>query len=272
MQSTLDRQGALGIAELLVLWQNPDTRAMIPVAVLSYDGSTYAFRYFEAASKLEGFRPFLGFRDLEKTYRSDTLFPLFRERALDPARPDFQRYVESIDLDVESASPWEILVHSGGKSEGDTLQLTPFPIDHDGEWQFRFMVAGVRYLREKSVIVGGRELGMYSPDEYEAILSSVRAGDRLIVENEDGNAYAESACVLLTEDDCVVGYLPDWISRLAAEFDFSTSDTRIVVEHSNGSEAGWHLRLLVRMDVAASTGLSTEKVLAVLDTQRTSAR
>jgi hypothetical protein len=58
------------ITELLVTWQQPETRAMLPVARLSFDGESYRFNYLPAAKSIDGFRPLIGFKDVEKSYES----------------------------------------------------------------------------------------------------------------------------------------------------------------------------------------------------------
>ena len=40
MQSTLDAKSVVTVSELLVLWQQPSNRAMVPVAILSFDGTS----------------------------------------------------------------------------------------------------------------------------------------------------------------------------------------------------------------------------------------
>ena len=36
--------------ELLVLWQHPSTRAIVPIGRLGFDGATYTFGYTQAAA------------------------------------------------------------------------------------------------------------------------------------------------------------------------------------------------------------------------------
>ena len=136
MPSVLERSAddVATVTELLVVWQQPSTRAMIPVGVLTFDGETYTFEYLPNVAGVDEFRPLLGFRDLAETYESDELFSLFRERVLDPTRPDFARVLDGLSLDPASATPWEQLVRSGGSSEGDTLQVTPIPRKHEACW------------------------------------------------------------------------------------------------------------------------------------------
>lgn len=234
------------ITELLVTWQQPDTRAMLPVARLSFDGEAYRFNYLPTATSIDGFRPLIGFKDVSKTYESGELFPLFQERILDPARDDFERVLTELDLDPASATPWEQLVRSGGGSEGDTLQVTPLPHEDHTDWSCTALVAGLRYFQMKSVRTELGDTPVYSESGFEAVLASLEAGSALIVRKEIGNVYNSDALLLFTPGGDVVGYLPDWVAKLsAAARNAGGADPLVTVERVNAMDSGWHLRVLV---------------------------
>lgn len=238
------REGA--ITELLVTWQQPETRAMLPVARLSFDGEAYRFNYLPTAKSIDGFRPLIGFKDVEKTYESGELFPLFQERVLDPARDDFERVLTELDLDPAKATPWEQLVRSGGGSEGDTLQVTPLPHQDHEVWECTALVAGLRYFQMKSVLTELGETPVYSADGFEAVLNSLEIGTSLVVRKEIGNVYNPDALLLFTSDGDVLGYLPDWVARLStASRVAGGADPTVRVERVNALDSGWHLRVLV---------------------------
>lgn len=233
--------------ELLVIWQQPTSRAMIPVGVLTFDGETYTFVYLPNAADIAEFRPLIGFRDLSKTYESDELFPLFRERVLDPTRPDFFRVIDELSLDPASATPWEQLVRSGGASEGDTLQVIPFPRETSGGWMCTALVAGVRYLGKKSVETEHGVVQSYSGDELEIVLRGLEIGQQLKIVAEIGNTYNPEAQLLFTAAGELVGYVPDWLAKLMAPSLAAGIDGRAIIERVNGPSAGWHLRVLVNL-------------------------
>lgn len=253
MPSTLDEKSSSvqgsGIAELLVLWQDPATRAMLPVGVLSFDGIQYRFEYLPAAQRSKDFRPLLGFKDLGASYLSEELFPLFRERVLDPSRPDFARVVERLDLDVSHATPWEQLVRTGGTSEGDTLQVTPLPHAAGEGWACTFLAAGMRYSMSKSVLTARGATGPVTSVEYEASLDRLRPGEVLDLELELNNSYSDDA-KLMFHGDSVIAYLPDWLARLCAAPWRKGMPMEAKVIRVNDQSAGWHLRLLVGLVVA----------------------
>lgn len=249
------------ITELLVTWQQPDTRAMLPVARLSFDGEAYRFNYLPTVSSIDGFRPLIGFRDVGETYESDELFPLFQERILDPARDDFERVLTELDLDPSSATPWEQLVRSGGGSEGDTLQVTPLPHEDMGDWECTALVAGVRYFQMKSVRTGQGETPIYSAQEFEAVLASLEVGSSLEVRKEIDNVYNSDALLLFTPDGHVVGYLPDWIARVSAAARLAGgADPTVQVDRVNSVESGWHLRILVSVKWDATVAQLTPRL------------
>ncbi|WJL97038.1 hypothetical protein QSU92_07690 [Microbacterium sp. ET2] len=238
------------LAQLLVKWQQPSTRALRPVGVLSFDGEVYRFSYLSSVHDLAGFRPLMGFPDLDKKYESAALFTLFKERVLDPSRPDYARYVTELDLDPERATPWELLTRSGGESAGDTLQLQPFPRKTSAGWGCRAMVAGVRHLALKEVDLGSTRSGRYSAEGLERLLSDLHAGDELHVTREIGNTWDPAAALLVTPTGDAIGYLPNWLARLVEPFTRSDSGRcHAHVERVNPLDAGWHLRVLFDLEV-----------------------
>ncbi|MGH3188754.1 MAG: hypothetical protein ACRDOL_16095 [Streptosporangiaceae bacterium] len=72
---------------LVVAWQHPQDRSIQPVGFLIRDGKGYEFHYIRNALNVTDFRPLLGFEDLHASYRSEDLFPLFAQRAMDLGGP-----------------------------------------------------------------------------------------------------------------------------------------------------------------------------------------
>lgn len=250
MPSVLEDMAAdvVTATELLVVWQQPSSRAMIPVGVLAFDGRLYTFEYLPNVAEIDEFRPLLGFRDFTVTYESDELFPLFHERVLDPTRPDFTRVLDDLKIDPASATPWEQLVRSGGSSEGDTLQVTPLPREEaGGGWTCTALVAGVRYLARKSIATADGATRIYTADELESLLDRLSAGQVLRVVAEVGNEYNAEAQVLFTDQQEPVGYLPDWLAKLTAPCLTNGSTLHAVIDRVNDTSAGWHLRVLVTL-------------------------
>lgn len=93
-----DEDGGSAPSRLVVAWQHPQTRLISAVGMLDVETERYRFRYLRRAIRTTDFRPFLGFREFERTYLSDELFPLFQQRVMNPRRPDYERYIRSLSL------------------------------------------------------------------------------------------------------------------------------------------------------------------------------
>src|SRR5687767_3757514 len=98
-------------SSLFLAWQAPaPARAWFPVGRLDADlkKHLYEFRYIQGALRAQkqvGFRPLAAFPDLRTRYRASELFPLFKNRVLDPSRKDFADYLRSLDLDPAHSDP-----------------------------------------------------------------------------------------------------------------------------------------------------------------------
>ena len=224
------------VSRLIVAWQHPVRRLITPVGLLETDGAVYSFHYLRRAADVEDFEPFLGFPDMTVTYRADELFPLFAQRVMDPRRPDYMRYMTSLDLPQE-ASPLEQLARSGGRRTGDTIQLFPIPsVTPDGSTAFRFLVHGIRYV----------------PGAEEALLT-LQDGDVLSIEDEPTNEHNARAVLTTTRDGLRLGWVPDLLLDFLAVLR-SHGPVTLTVDRVNGPEAPSHMRLLVLLEGSAPDG------------------
>lgn len=205
--------------QLLVSRQDPATRRFSRVGTLTFDGVQYTFTYDpEATRALPGL-------PLGRMHQSEALFPIFAERVMDPQRSERAETLEHLGLPHE-AGPFEVLAVSGGGRTGDTYELTPLP--HAGSVSLPFLVHGVRYL---------------AAEEREAI-DQLRPGDRLSLRCEPDNP-ANGRALLVTQDDGRLGYVPDPLLDYVHRIIEGDYDLR--VERVNPTDAGLHMRLLVRL-------------------------
>ena len=92
---------------LFLAWQDKEmSRQWFPVGRLDADveRSLYRFRYIGGAKRAQkeaGFPPLIEFPGLDENYESSELFPLFQNRVMNPARPDFTEYLRNLDLSEE---------------------------------------------------------------------------------------------------------------------------------------------------------------------------
>jgi hypothetical protein len=235
---------------LVVSWQHPVARSIHPVGFLTYNGSIYEFTYIRNALRVRDFQPLLGFADLHRGYRSGELFPLFAQRAMDPRRPDYQRYVERLGLEGEPG-PWEQISRSQGRRQGDTIQLLPVPTVTGDDITCLFLVHGIRHAHEEPRILDGQEISV-TRAQVDAALAQLRPGDELALVREPDNPVNPLAIMVVTSS-VPVGWVPDLLAEDVHSLQRRTNVT-ITVEHVNGPDAPWHLRLLARLHAAPASG------------------
>lgn len=235
---------------LVVAWQHPVERSISPIGLLTHDASAYRFTYIRNVLQVKDFRPLLGFADLHRGYCSPELFPLFAQRAMDPRRPDYQRYVGRLGLEGEPG-PWEQIARSQGRRQGDTLQLLPEPALVGNALTGLFLVHGMRYAHLEPRLLDGHPVSV-TRDQVGSVLAELKPGDRLRLARDSGNPVNPLALMVLGSS-VPVGWVPDLlVDDLRTLLD--RADVSVTVEHVNGPDAPWHLRLLARMRVAPADG------------------
>lgn len=232
-RTTSDWDAGRSMGRLVVARQDPASRLISPVGFLDHGRDGYRFRYLRRARELAGFQRFLAFPSWNRDYRAERLFPMFAQRIMSPRRPDFQQYLNQLDLSPE-ASPWEQLARSGGRSEGDTLQVFPIPVvEPDGSTACNFLVSGIRYCN------GG-------------VLPELAVGDRLELRDDPENSANPKAVHI-----CVAGQPIGWIPNLMLDYVHAARvavDPVLTVLHLNGPDAPAHLRVLVRLEGTVPEG------------------
>jgi hypothetical protein len=240
------------VRRFAVAWRNRQRRVITPVGVLDHWAGEYRFQYLDGVGdSVEGFRPFIGFPDLNHVYESDRLWPFFDLRVMDRKRPDYPQYVRWLGLTVE-ASRVDILSRSGGERKGDSVLLAESPaVADDGATEAIFLVRGVSYaIRQHGT---------------EAVAESLQAGDRVAVADDSTNEANPRALLLEASDGARVGWIPDLLVEYAHQV--RSSGGLVELLQNNGPAAPWHTRLLVRMSgrVTPSTAMFTGGVWPTLD-------
>lgn len=227
------------VRRFAVAWRNRQRRLIRPVGVLDYRETGYRFQYLEGVGEsVEGFRPFIGFPDLNYVYESDRLWPFFDLRVMDRKRPDYSQYVRWLGLTVE-ASRLDILSRSGGERKGDSVLLAESPTVADGgATEATFLVRGASYAV--------RQYGT------EAAAKSLQAGDRLTLVDDHTNEANPRALLLETSDDALVGWIPDLLVDYAHQV--RSGGGFVDLLQNNGPAAPWHARLLVRLSGRMALG------------------
>lgn len=239
--------GSHQVRVLVVTWQHPFSRKISAIGLLTKDLSgNYGFDYIENVLSIEDFRPLVGFPELNKHYESETLFPVFAQRVMDPRRPDYTRFIASIGLS-DSPSPWEQLSHSGGRRAGDTLQLLSIPTPVEGvrgTWEFEFLVHGMRHIAGKVRKLGNRDV-IVDREVQEAALNSLRRRDELALFPELDNPINQNAIVVATSSGVPLGYMPDVFTADLSSLPLQAM--HCTAEVVNDVSAPWHMRLVAKL-------------------------
>ncbi|MBG0816016.1 hypothetical protein [Planomonospora sp. ID82291] len=233
--SSLRTSGTAGTSRLLVAWQDPRTRAIAPIGVLEKTSDGFSFAYLRKVMDIPGFRPLLGFGDLERRYRSSALFPLFNQRLMDSRRPDYRRYLTVLGLSG-GASPMTVLGRSGGRRAGDSIFLVPEPcVEEDGRTSAAFFVHGSRHR-----------------PGAESCISVLHEGELLDLRDDPSNPVNQRA-LLVTREGTELGWVPDLLLDYVHHVRDAGAMT-IRVAQVNGSDVPPNLRLRVRLHGSVPCG------------------
>ncbi|NCD12606.1 MAG: hypothetical protein EOL93_08630 [Epsilonproteobacteria bacterium] len=186
------------IEKLSLVWRNPQTRTWTPVACIEYKDSTYFFNYTNGA-KNENFVPFGQMNDLTKKYSSNELFPIFKNRLLSKSRPEYEDYLNWLDIQGEYNDFLE-LSRSRGIRATDELQLFPIPTKNEaGDYEVLFFSHGISHI---------------APG-YVNRLESLQKNDLLLLLQDIQNEADPFALALRTKDDPVelLGYCPAFFAK-----------------------------------------------------------
>ena len=222
---------------LFLAWQDKEkSRQWFPVGRLDADVECplYRFRYTDGAKRAQeeaGFPLLIEFPQLNDAYQSRELFPLFQNRIMTPARPDFADYLLSLNLS-EGADPIEILSANGGSRVTDAYEVFPKLAKHaDGSFTCRFFLHGWRHVSEPAQ----DRIGHLKPE------------DKLNVALELTNPETKMAVQIQTTDYHMIGWTPrylveDLVTAMVESPEYSARVVRI-----NPQPAPSKQRVLIEM-------------------------
>lgn len=215
---------------------DPNEGAWSPIGRLEFNGGTYRFVYTNGAKTMPGFTPFSGMEDLEEIYESDELFPLFVNRLLPKARPEFEAFLQWSGFDpANPPDPIAVLGVTEGIRETDMIELFPCPVpDEQGCYLNKFFLHGLRHMPE-------------------AAKERVRTleEDELLYPMLDPCDPADSHAVALRtvrDDRLMLGYVPRYLAQDVWKlFRDCAPDSIQVFAHRVNRDAPLQHRLLCRM-------------------------
>jgi hypothetical protein len=185
---------------IYLIWKEPSTRRNYIVGQLTKN-SQYEFSYgheVEEATQ-KGFKLLIPFDDINKVYKSDTLFPSFSSRLPDKKRRGIERILSKYGL--QEYDEYKLLKRSGARLPIDSLEfIDPIFKMHNGKINRIFYIAGVRYY-----------IGCKGEDCNKAL--HLEVGNKLKLELDPENQYDKNAIKIIDEKGNHVGYLPRYYSE-----------------------------------------------------------
>lgn len=245
------------MSTLFVAWQAPGpTRAWFPIGRLdaSVEQHDYVFQYTHGALQAQeraGFSPLLAFPEFERRYEASELFPLFKNRILEPNRKDFAEYLNWLDLDPAHADPIEILSLTGGERQTDSLEVFPQVRKMaDGTISCRFFLHGLRHVS----------------DAARARADALTEGETLQVAIEVNNPATGYAVQLQTEDCHLIGWAPRYLvdDLRSALLEHSTITAKVRRINRLGAPFARRVLIELRGGVPADFEPMTSKEYSVL--------
>lgn len=220
-------------------WQDTsDSRAWFPVGQLSVDvvGGDYLFGYTRGALEARersGFAPLYDFPDFDHLYRSEELFPLFKNRVMTPKRESFQAYLRQLDIAESNPDPLEILAVDGGYRVTDSFQVFPkIEKREGGAFRCRFFLHGWRHTN----------------DAARARIDTLKEGENLYVTIEMTNPATGCAVQIQSEDYLMLGWAPRYlVGDLVRAIAHSPGDYRARVVKINPVPAPSKQRVLIEL-------------------------
>lgn len=223
-------------SRLIVTRRSPADRAYKAIGYLDKlvgedNAPIYEFTYLRRVANDSAFVPIVGFRDVERHYRSSRLFPSFADRVMSAKRPDRPQYLAALSLESD-ADAWEILTKSGGYREGDPIELVSLPTyDHTtGVTRAHFLAHGVRYCSA----------------EASTRISELTPNQRLTLRHDPTNPKDHRA-VEISDDGLCLGFVPspllDYVHSVV-----DAGPYELTVVRANPAQTHPHLRLLLRLD------------------------
>ena len=229
--------------KLFLAWQDPKSRYWFPIGQLNFDGKKYHFVYTKGVTQAQaesGFQLLHSFPDPDRIYSSSELFPLFSNRLMRPSRPDYQDYLQWLNIPQDENDPIAILARSEGRKATDTFAVFPEPeINQNGSYYLHFFLHGLRYMPESSI----ERVKQLQPEEL------------LYLTQDFQNPYDSKALLLRTEDRYNLGYCPRYLAADIGEILNENPESVCVrIERINPAPTPIQFRLLCNLTAQCHDG------------------
>jgi len=180
---------------LILCWREPISREWIAVGKLWKQDGKYRFCYTKGVDRAEksgNFALFGQMDEKDKTYISDELFPIFKNRLLQKSRPEYQEYLDWLGLD-KTLEPLDELSRTNGVRATDSLQLFEVPTKIEERYITYFFSHGISHLSKN----------------YVERIKKLKKGDKLYLMQDIQNKIDQYALMIRTDDPAeLMGYCP----------------------------------------------------------------
>ncbi|MGB1014649.1 MAG: HIRAN domain-containing protein [Nannocystaceae bacterium] len=228
------------LSTLYVCWYDKRRHVILVVGRLRVQEEKpqerYEFRYVQQAldAQKNGFHPFEAFPELHTPYYSDRLFPFFANRVIPTNRPDYLANLAELGLDPTDGNPINVLARMGGSkptySEPIEIFATPALDPVTGQHVSDFLIRGVRYF-----------------PGAEQRITTLAQGEKLLCMHDFQNPYNRRAIALRTEDNYLLGYVPDYLTDDFSRLLGKSEPPVVTVSKVNLPPAPRHHRVLCRV-------------------------
>lgn len=182
-----------------LVWKEPKTRRNHIVGQLSKNGQ-FEFSYGHEIEKAieNGFKPLISFEDINKMYKSDTLFPTFTSRLPDKKRNGLEKILSKYGL-VEYDS-YKLLKRSGARLPIDNLEfIDPILDEYNENIKRIFYIAGSRH-----------RIGC---DGHNCNCLDLEVGDQLKLVLNPENLFDPYAIEITDKKENKLGFVPRYFSE-----------------------------------------------------------
>lgn len=229
-------------------WQSPDTRDWHVVGALTQISNGYEFHYTKGALSAKKFVPFSGMENINKSYVSEELFPLFYNRLLSNRRPEYPKFIQWLGLSEDQATPMNILARSGGLRGTDQLQMfRKIEVGGAGSYEHFFFAHGLSHLTKSA----------------QKRVDTLKEGERLLLCFDCQNSHDENAVIIRTDDPAeIIGYCPRYLAKdISTLLNISESLTVSVEKIAKDAPSNYRLMCKVSGTIKADkiASLSTQE-------------
>ncbi|MEF2918887.1 MAG: HIRAN domain-containing protein [Acutalibacteraceae bacterium] len=184
---------------LYLIWKHPETRRHYIVGILSKNG-VFEFEYGPEFSlaKTAGFNGIEAFKEIDKKYQSEKLFPVFASRLPDRKRRDIDKILQKYNLD--EYDEYLLLKKSGAKLPIDAFQFVDPILADEYPVSRNFNIAGVRYY----LPCNGKDCTKQT---------SVDVDEHLYLSPELSNEHDPNAVVVYNSKKEKIGYIPRYYAK-----------------------------------------------------------